>query len=59
MLNKTILMGRLTKEPEIKMTPSGTAVASFTLAVERDYLTDGERQTDFINCVAFKKLPNF
>lgn len=59
MLNKVILMGRLTKEPELKMTQSGTEVSGFTLAVERDYGAAGERQTDFINCVAFKKAAEF
>ena len=59
MLNKVILMGRLTKDPEYKMTQQGTAVASFTLAIERNYTTDGARQTDFINCVAFKGAADF
>ena len=59
MLNKVILMGRLTKDPEYKMTPQGTAVASFTLAIERNCSSDGERQTDFINCVAFRGTADF
>ena len=59
MLNKIILLGRLTKEPEYKMTQTGTAVTNFTLAVERDYATDGVRQADFINCVSFKNTAEF
>ena len=60
MLNKVILMGRLTKDPELKMTQSGTAVTSFTLAVERDFQRQGEeKQTDFINCVSFKNMAEF
>ena len=53
MLNHIVIMGRLTRDPELRRTGSGTAVASFTLAVDRDYKTDGgERETDFIDCVA-------
>ena len=61
MLNKVILMGRLTAAPEVKRTQSGTAVCSFTLAVERDFTskTDGSRQTDFIDCVAWKSTAEF
>ena len=55
MLNKIILMGRLTRDPELRRTQSGTAVASFTLAVDRDYKAqDGERSTDFIDIVAWR-----
>ena len=55
MLNKIILMGRLTRDPELRRTQSGTAVASFTLAVDRDYKPqDGERETDFIDIVAWR-----
>ena len=55
MLNKIILMGRLTRNPELRRTQSGTAVASFTLAVDRDYKPqDGERETDFIDIVAWR-----
>lgn len=54
MLNKLIVMGRLTRDPELRRTQSGKAVASFTLAVERDFKTEnGERETDFIDCVAW------
>ena len=55
MLNKIILMGRLTRDPELRRTQSGTAVASFTLAVDRDYKPqDGERETDFVDIVAWR-----
>lgn len=54
MLNSIALMGRLTAEPELKRTPSGYSVTSFTLAVERNMKPkNGERQTDFINMVAW------
>lgn len=58
MLNKAILMGRLTADPELKTTPQGTAVTSFTLAVERNYSKD-EKQTDFINIVAWRNTAEF
>ena len=50
-MNKAIIMGRITKDLEIRQTPAGMAVLSFTVAVERR--TKGEKQTDFISCVAF------
>ena len=57
MLNKVILIGRLTKEPELRYTPSGAAVASFTLAVNRTRANaQGERETDFIPVVVWQKL---
>ena len=60
MLNKVILMGRLTADPELKQTPNGVSVTSFTLAVERNYAPQGtERQTDFINCVAWRQTAEF
>ena len=60
MLNKIILMGRLTLDPELRRTQSGTAVASFTLAVDRDYKPqDGERETDFIDVVAWRGTGEF
>ncbi|NBK47389.1 single-stranded DNA-binding protein [Staphylococcus delphini] len=56
MLNRTVLVGRLTKDPDFRTTPSGVEVATFTLAVNRNYKNkDGEQQADFINCVVFKK----
>ena len=61
MLNKIILMGRLTRDPELRRTQSCTAVASFALAVDRDYKdqTTGERGVDFIDCVAWEKKAEF
>lgn len=60
MLNKIILMGRLTRDPELRRTQSGTAVASFTLAVDRDYKPqDGEREADFIDIVAWRGTAEF
>jgi single-strand DNA-binding protein len=60
MLNTAILMGRLTAEPELKSTPSGLMVCSFTLAVERSAKgKDGNRQTDFIRCVAWRERAEF
>ena len=60
MLNKVILMGRLTKDPELRQTPSGVSVASFTLAVERSYAKPGEdKETDFINIIAWRNTADF
>ncbi len=60
MLNKVILMGRLTKDPELRRTESGINVASFTLAVERSYAKQGEeREADFINITAFRGTADF
>ena len=60
MLNKAILVGRLTKNPEIRSTASGISVCNFTVAVPRKYVKQGEeRQSDFINCVAFGKTADF
>lgn len=60
MLNKIILMGRLTRDPELRKTGNGTAVTSFTLAVDRDYKPqDGERETDFIDVVAWRGTGEF
>lgn len=59
MLNLMILQGRLTKEPELRTTQSGVNVASFTVAVERDYQNGGEKQTDFIDCVAWRGTGEF
>lgn len=54
-MNKVFLMGRLTKDPEVKQTPSGNMVCSFTIACDRRFKAqNGERQADFINCVAWK-----
>ncbi|OLS34433.1 single-stranded DNA-binding protein [Alkalihalophilus pseudofirmus] len=56
MLNRVVLVGRLTKDPELRYTPSGVAVANFTLAVNRAFSNQqGEREADFINCVVWRK----
>ena len=59
MLNKVILQGRLTANPELKSTTNGVSVCAFTLAVDRSYRSGGERQTDFINCVAWRGTAEF
>lgn len=60
MLNKVILMGRITQDLEVKQTPSGVSVLSFTVAVQRSFARQGEeRQTDFINCVAWRQQAEF
>lgn len=57
MMNHVQLIGRLTKDPELRYTSQGVGVASFTLAVQRNYSdNDGERQTDFIQCISWRKL---
>lgn len=59
-LNHITIMGRLTKEPELRRTGNGIAVTSFTLAVDRDYAENGaERETDFIECVAWRGTAEF
>ena len=60
MLNKIFLMGRLTRDPELRHTQSGTAVASFSLAVDRDFKNqNGEKETDFIDIVAWRNTAEF
>lgn len=61
MLNKIVIMGRLTRDPEMRQTGSGTPVTSFSLAVERDYSgrDGGEKQTDFIDVVAWRHTAEF
>ena len=60
MLNKVVLMGRLTRDPELRYTPSNVAVATFSIAVDRNYAKAGEqRQTDFINIVAWRTTAEF
>ncbi|HIZ93953.1 single-stranded DNA-binding protein [Flavonifractor porci] len=61
MLNRIILMGRLTRDPELRHTQTGTAVASFSLAVDRDFKdkTTGEKATDFIDIVAWRQTAEF
>lgn len=57
MFNKVILIGRLTRDPELRYTPSGVAVANFALAVDRPFSNQqGERETDFIEIVTWRKL---
>ena len=56
MINKVVLVGRLTKNPEYRTTPNGISVSTFTLAVNRTFNnSNGEREADFINVVTFKK----
>ena len=60
MLNKIFLMGRLVRDPELRHTGNGTAVTSFSLAVDRDYKSQsGERETDFIDIVAWRSTAEF
>lgn len=56
MMNRVVLVGRLTKDPDLRYTPNGVPVASFTLAVNRTFTNQqGEREADFINCVVWRK----
>lgn len=60
MLNHIVLMGRLTRDPELRRTATGASVASFSIAVDRDFKTDGgERETDFIDVVAWRNTADF
>ena len=61
MLNHITIMGRLTRDPELRRTGSGTAVANFTVAVDRDFSgsSGGEKETDFIDCVAWRQTGEF
>ena len=61
MLNHIVLMGRLTRDPELRRTGSGVAVATFTIAVDRDFANSstGERETDFIDIVAWRNTAEF
>lgn len=58
-MNRIILMGRLTRDPELRQTQSGTPVCSFTLAVDRRVGKDQERKADFIDCVSWSKAAEF
>ena len=61
MLNHIVVMGRLTRDPELRRTGTGVAVTSFTVAVDRDFGSreNGERETDFIDCVAWRQTGEF
>ena len=61
MLNHIVIMGRLVRDPELRRTGSGVAVTSFTVAVDRDFgkNENGERETDFIDCVAWRQTGEF
>ena len=60
MLNHIVILGRLTRDPELRRTSTGTAVTSFTLAVDRDFSGQGgEKDTDFIDCVAWRQTGEF
>ena len=61
MLNHIVIMGRLTRDPELRRTGSGIAVASFSVAVDRDFggRDGGEKETDFIDCVAWRQTGEF
>ena len=61
MLNHIVVMGRLTRDPELRRTGSGVAVTSFTVAVDRDFgkNENGEKETDFIDCVAWRQTGEF
>ena len=55
-MNKVFLIGNLTRDPELTETSSGVAICRFSIAVNRNYTTGGERQTDFFNCTAWRGL---
>ena len=59
MLNCITIMGRLTRDPELRRTGSGIAVACFTVADDRDFAQDGKKETDFIDCVAWRQTGEF
>lgn len=59
MLNHIVIMGRLARDPELRRTGSGIAVASFTVGVERDFAQDGTKEVDWIDCVAWRQTGEF
>ena len=59
MLNTIIIQGRIVRDPELRRTGSGIAVTSFTVAVDRDFAQDGKKETDFIDCVAWRQAGEF
>ena len=58
-MNKVILMGRLARDPELQQTPQGTALCRCTIAVDRRFSKDGQRQADFISCTAWRQTAEF
>lgn len=58
-MNKVILMGRLTRDPEYSQTPSGVIMARFSIAVNRRFAKEGQQQADFINCIAWRQQAEF
>ena len=58
-MNKVILMGRLTRDPELTQTPSGVTVARFSIAVNRRFAKEGQQQADFISCTAWRQQAEF
>lgn len=58
-MNKVILLGRLTRDPELRTTPSGVSVCSFSVAVNRRFAREGQQTADFINCVAWRQTAEF
>ena len=59
MINRVVLVGRITGDPELRRTATGTAVVSFTLAVDNRFQRDGERSADFISCIAWNQTAEF
>lgn len=59
MLNHIVIMGRLVRDPEYRATGNGTSCCNFTVAVDRDFSNDGKKETDFIDCVAWRKTAEF
>ena len=58
-MNKVILMGRLTRDPEVRYSNSGTAIVNYTLAVDRNYKRDNEQSCDFLRCIGFGQTAEF
>ena len=58
-MNKVVLVGNLTKDPEMKQTPNGISVARFTVAVRRRFAKEGQQEADFINCIAWRQQAEF
>ena len=59
MLNHIVVMGRLTRDPELRKTASGVSVTSFSVAVDRDFSQDGQKETDFLDVVAWRSTAEF